>query len=325
MTATELTIDVARLLKVRRTGNKIVAQCPECAAAGGDRRGNHFFMNLTTGQWGCAAFAGDTPHRQGIFARIGIRGERNRDPQRDRQWREARDKEKREANAKRHLADAAKEKREAIVAHHLWNPADVWDDSPQRIDQALVKLDPSYFLRTMFPEDALLWTGRVKQSGTNHARRWRTVGEWVGAADCGPMTTPAIWKPGTTNRTAGNVGSAPFVVLDFDELDGREPETRAEIGAHVRASLAITRWLREGLRWRLAAIVWTGSKSIHAWFHTPPPAALASLKTTALALGIDAGLIGQPEHPCRLPGQRHAKTAKLSRVLWLQIPTESSP
>jgi hypothetical protein len=48
-----------------------------------------------------------------------------------------------------------------------------------------------------------------------------------------------------------------------------------------------------------------------------PPAVLQSLRNTATALGIDAGLIGRPEHPCRLPGQCHEKTGGLSRVLWL--------
>jgi hypothetical protein len=37
----------------------------------------------------------------------------------------------------------------------------------------------------------------------------------------------------------------------------------------------------------------------------------------AAALGIDAGLVGRPEHACRLPGQRHEKTGNMSRVLWL--------
>jgi hypothetical protein len=67
-------------------------------------------------------------------------------------------------------------------------------------------------------------------------------------------------------------------------------------------------------------IVWTGSKSIHAWFHSPPTGVLQSLKNNACALGIDPGLIGRPEHPCRLLGQRHSKTGGMSRVLWLQAP-----
>jgi hypothetical protein len=136
------------------------------------------------------------------------------------------------------------------------------------------------------------------------------------------MTTPAVWKPGTVSRIGENVQSSPYVVCDFDGFDDRKPETKDEINRHFHDSLALIRWLREGLRWELAAMVWTGSKSIHAWFRTPPPAAIQSLRNTAAALGIDAGLVGHPEHPCRLPGQIHAKTGRVSQVLWLQNPEE---
>jgi len=57
-----------------------------------------------------------------------------------------------------------------------------------------------------------------------------------------------------------------------------------------------------------------------AWFRTPPPEVLGSLLPVAKSLGMDAGLIGRPEHPCRLPGQRHSGTGKMSRVLWLDLP-----
>jgi len=108
-------------------------------------------------------------------------------------------------------------------------------------------------------------------------------------------------------------------VLDFDEMaGGRKPETPAELRQHVRESLAIIRWLRGTLDWQLAAIIHTGGKSLHAWFHTPRPEVLQTLRSTANAFGIDAGLVGHPEHPCRLPGQTHSKTGKSSHVLWLQ-------
>jgi len=141
----------------------------------------------------------------------------------------------------------------------------------------------------------------------------------------GPMTTPCTWPPGTVSRTGQNVLSSPFVVLDFDGFDGHKPATPAEIEAHVLASLALVRWLRDGQHWRLAALVHTGGKSVHAWFHSPPTAVVQSLKAPADALGIDQTLIGHPAHPCRLPGQRHEKTANLSRVLWLQLPTKPKP
>jgi hypothetical protein len=324
-TTTEPRIDITRLKKIKRIGTKLTAQCPACNAAGNDRKGEHFFMNTADGKFGCGALPGNAEHRREIFAWAGIRDERQPDPQRDRQWREVLDKEKRESEARRRLADTAKTKRAGIIARYLWPEPDVWENSPQRPDGALVEFDPRHFAISIFQPEETIWCGGVYHSGTSHATHWRTVKEWQDAqlTDIGPMVCPAIWKPGTVSRTAANVFASPFVVCDFDELDGRKPETTAELEEHVRASLAITRWLREALRWELAAIVWTSGKSVHSWFHSPPAEVLQSLKATAGALGIDGGLIGRPEHPCRLPGQRHSKTGGMSRVLWLQTPSNN--
>jgi hypothetical protein len=321
MTATEPTIDTTRLEKVRRTGSKITARCPACAAAGNDRRGEHLAI-LPSGKFACAALPGDAAHRREIFRFVGIVGERKPDPERDRRWRLEWDEKKRRESARAALVATARSKRDAIIARHRWEPCDVWEDSPQRIDCRLVEVDPRHFLQSLFPQAATVWTGEVFESGKRHANHWRTVQDWqdVDEHAIGPMISPATWKPGTVSRTGENVLSAPFVVLDFDGFDGIAPVTPAEIQKHVRDSLALVRWIREGLQWQLAAIVSTGSKSIHAWFHAPPATILQSLRTAASALGVDEGLIGRPEHPARLPGQRHAKTGGLSRMLWLQLP-----
>lgn len=91
-----------------------------------------------------------------------------------------------------------------------------------------------------------------------------------------------------------------------------------EIQQHLAASRALIRWIRDGLGWNLAAILATGSVGLHAWFHAPPPDVLDSLKTAAKEFGLDAGLLGHPEHPCRLPGHKHEKTGECSETLWLQ-------
>lgn len=322
--STTLSIDTTRIEKARKTDTTITGRCPACAASGGDRRGVHFFLNLTDGKFGCSAHQGDSEHRREIFRLVGIKGERQTDHARDRQLRESQRRARQEAEARQRLVQTAKAKREEIVERWRWDKADLWESSPQRIDQPLVESDPRWLIQSLFAPGDVVWTGEVFQSGSRHAARWRTAVEWMRAPEdeAGPMIAPAIWKPGTSNRTSENVLSAPFTVLDFDEIDGRKPETPAEIAAHVAASLAIVRWLREGMRWKLAAIVWTGSKSIHGWFRNPGPAALQSLRDAAGPLGIDAGLIGRGEHPCRLPGQRHSKTGNLSRCLWLQAPRD---
>lgn len=324
MTSNEPRLDTTRLQKTRRVGSKITARCPACAATGADKSGTHLFINQGTGQFGCAAYPGDAEHRREIFRLVGIKGERRPDPERDRRWRQERDEELRKAEARSSLIEKAKSRRAAIIARHRWEPYDVWESSPQRIDCPLVESDPRHFLDSLFPQDAVVWTGETHQSGQDgrHADRWRTIADWQNAPkSCvGPMVSPSTWMPGATSRAADQVAGAPYAILDFDGLDGVAPKTEAEIQNHVLDSLAIIRWLREGLGWQLATIVWTGNKSLHAWFNTPPTKVLQSLRAIASEFGLDAGLIGRPEHPCRLPGQRHAKTGNLSRTIWLQAP-----
>jgi len=323
MITTEPSIDITRLEKIRRSGSKLTARCPACNISGSDRAGEHLVI-LPSGKFACAAFPGDSEHRREIFALVGVVGERKPDPERDRRWRMERDQEKRMETAKAALIETAKSKRDRIIARHRWDAADVWENSPQRIDCPLVELDPRWFIGSLFVQDATIWAGEVFHSGNRHADHWRTVASWQDAAEqaIGPMVSPATWKAGTVSRTADNVLASPFVVIDFDGFDGIAPTTPEEVHRHVSYSLALVRWIREGLRWELAAIIFTGGKSIHAWFQSPPAAVLQSLRDAATALGIDAGLVGRPEHPCRLPGQRHAKTGGMSKVFWLKNPIE---
>ena len=315
-------LDISRLEKVRRSGNKITARCPACAEHGGDRGGNHLAI-YPSGKFGCAALAGDHEHRQRIFALVGVKGERDRDPARVHAWHDARARERREARARHLLTETARATRNGIATRYCWQPADIWEDSPQRIDCDLVETDPRHFLASLFKPDALLWTGNTNESGCGgrFSNRWRTSDEWSASDDgvrVGPMVTPAIWKPMTTSRSSENVACAPYVVLDFDGFDGIHPSTPEELQRHLHTASALIRWLREQLFWKLAAVVSTGGKSVHAWFHTPTPEVLDSLKTAAIPFGLDPGLIGRPEHPCRLPGHAHSKTGNLSRVLWLR-------
>ena len=311
-------IDIMRLEKVRRSGTKITARCPACAAAGNDRQGNHFFIFIASGKFGCAAHSGDGEHRREIFALVGIKGDR--DPAEEREWRKGRVKVVAVQMRQNKITAALRAHRASIISAYAWSASEVKADSPeQRIGWLH---DPRKFIAALFPPDAVVWTGETRHSGQDgkHASHWRTVDAWqeVPEDSVGPMISPATWNAGETSRAKDNVLTSPYTVLDFDGFDGKQPNTPEELREHIAASLAIVRWMREKLDWRLAAILFTGSKSIHAWFHTPPQAALESLKNTAPALGVDEGLIGCAEHPCRLPEWIHHKTGIPARVLWLQ-------
>ncbi|MEK7953992.1 hypothetical protein [Luteolibacter soli] len=319
-----MALDVARLEKVRHSpAGKITARCPACAEDGGDRTGNHLVI-FPDEKFACAARAGDGDHRKRIMALVGIRSEVTFDAEQRRQWWKEKHATRQRSIGKQRLANSARHRRQELIRQYGWLREEVWEDSPQRIDSDLVAMDPAHFLGSLFLPDDLLWTGEVHQSGSDwHAERWKTCSEWAATSTrIGPMTTPAVWMPGTISRASNNVLRSPYVVLDFDGFDGIKPITPDELSRHVLDSLAIIRWLREAMAWQLAAILWTGGKSLHAWFHTPPPEVLKSLLPVAQSLGMDAGLIGRPEHPCRLSGQVHKGSGKVSRVMWVQARTQ---
>lgn len=318
----DIPLDLGRLEKVRESGGKITARCPACAEHGGDRSGRHLAI-LPSGRFACAAHPGDSEHRRRIFSLAGIDRGRTFDPVQEREWRERRERESRRARKRESIAKAVLQGRDFIFDRFAWDPADVWESSPVRIEGEAAD-DTGEFLASLFPGDALLWTGEVWESGPRHSDRWRSVDEWAFDSP-GPMVTPCTWRPGTVSRTRENVEADPYVVLDFDGAPGWSPRDARDLEEHLARALAITRWLREGLSWQLAAILFTGSKSVHSWFCHPGEAAIESLQAAAPALGIDAGLIGHPEHPCRLPGQRHQKTGCLSRALWLATNLNPSP
>lgn len=67
-------LDLSRLEKVRRHGPNTIARCPACAEAGGDRKGEHLFIN-EKGQFGCVLYPGQNgqQHRQRIFELMGAK------------------------------------------------------------------------------------------------------------------------------------------------------------------------------------------------------------------------------------------------------------
>lgn len=312
----------SRLENVRQRGEDIISACPACREGGKDRAGDNLRV-FASGAFHCIAHPKEREHNRRIIELAGISGDGEWNPERDHAWLERRFRERqrereRETEA---IRSAARKHRAAIICRHPWNHAEVWEDSPQHIDSPLVEFDSRHFLASLYPASAILWAGAVNHSGANHSACWKPCPGWQRAdTPPGPMTCPAVWKPGIHSRAAANVLATPYTVLDFDGFDGVSPTTPDALRAHLRASLALVRFLRERMDWTLATIIWTGGKSLHAWFHTPLATVLQSLHDAAPSLGLDAGLIGHPEHPCRLPGWEHEKTGKRSRVLWLQSP-----
>jgi len=123
-------IDINRLEKVRRSGTKITARCPACAAAGSDRQGNHFFLSTESGKFGCAAHSTDGEHRREIFALVGIKGER--DPAEEREWRKGRVKMAAAKVKQNKITAALRAHRASIISAYAWSESEVKADSPEQ-------------------------------------------------------------------------------------------------------------------------------------------------------------------------------------------------
>jgi hypothetical protein len=311
MTAPE-SLNIALLEKVRHLPGKITARCPACAEEGRDRKGDNLVYFHDTRAYSCIF---DDGHTRRIRELVGIR--RDLDPIEQEQRRHEFRQRKREEENLRRRQQAAQNALPELIKKWRWDLADLRADSPLDPDEGDC---PRAFLRTRFRPDQNVWTGQVYDSGERHADRWKTVWKWLHepASNIGPMVTPSTWKPGTVSRKHENVAATPYVIFDFDGPKGWKPRDQADLDRHIAESLAIVRWLKEDRLWNLAAIIHTGNKSIHAWFDHPGDKIVDSIKPSLKTLGIDPSLIGHPEHPARLPGQVHAKTRKMSRVLWLR-------
>ena len=69
-----MSLDRRKLQKLRELGNgSCQAQCPACAEAGQDRKGEHLRIS-PEGKFGCCVFPGDREHRRRIFTLAGDHG-----------------------------------------------------------------------------------------------------------------------------------------------------------------------------------------------------------------------------------------------------------
>jgi len=311
-------LDLAKLENVRQSAGKITARCPACHEADGDRAGNHLACWPESGKFACAAHAGDKAHRRRIWQLAGLP-----DPDRPAIPRSRSRAEILRARAQsaalrhRRCLDTAARREATRIFTLDWLPADLLHDSPVILDSA--KPGWHLLLSRLFPADAILWIGNPTDSGPGHESHFQPWPDWMESypdAPARPMTCPDTFQPGTFSRSARNVHSSPFLVVEADEAIGHKPATPAERAENIRRNLCLLRWLREELQWNLRAVIHTGGKSCHGWFDRPPPEHISELKAIAPALGIDASVF-TPAHPVRLPGMRHEKTGRNSRLLFL--------
>ena len=161
-----------------------------------------------------------------------------------------------------------------------------------------------HFLRIFHPDD-VVWIGDKTDSGAQrNARNFRTTSEWLKSASRpGPRIAPATFKAGSYSRTKENVEAHRLFVVEHDRLG-------------IREQCSIIQYLR---RWcRLRAVIFTGNKSLHAWFDLPDAGTLERLRVMLPAWGTDdAGF--SPNQPFRMPATIHEKSGRYADLLYLDV------
>jgi hypothetical protein len=209
----------------------------------------------------------------------------------------------------RKLAERSRKSLARVVAEHRIEIAELFESSPVRLVD-----DPKNewrLLLELFPRDGAIWIGDTKDSCDDTAdagrkafcrRHFRTVEEWLVEEKApGQFTCPSSFRPGVHSRSATNVVSRPFLVVESDTMG------KAEV-------LGVFTWMRKFMC--LRAVVDTGGKSLHGWFDFPDDEALGELKVILPALQCDAALFNASQ-PCRLPGAERGD--KLQTLLWLDL------
>ncbi len=267
------------------------AQCPVCAASGGDSRGQHLRV-FPDGRFACVAHAGDALHRKQIWAIAGDKSE-------DRPW-------------VRPLSSSRPPPRNQACLEEIESLRDRILDKPWTIEAieaaSPVRVSSSWsdqvaaVLRLFEPGD-VVWIGGLGDSGQAwHARHFRAVREWLRDDRPGPRISTCTFKPGSISRSQASVLRRRFLVVESDEL------------GHASQG-AVIRWLIEG-GLRLRAVVDTRGRSLHAWFDLPGKRSLEQLAIQLPALGMDSSLFN-PVQPVRLPGWRRSDSGLVPRLLYL--------
>lgn len=193
----------------------------------------------------------------------------------------------------------AQSNRARYLAHYMWDPADMFEQSPAAISD---KASDQYkALLSLFQPSDIVWIGAVKDSGS-HPQNFRAASEWLTLDEpIGQFITGSAFKVGTISRSNDNVECRRFLVVESDEL------SKAEMGA-------VFQLMRDLFKMRLYAVIDTAGKSLHAWFDAiPNPDWEKQLKAFLVPMGCDPATF-KPSQPVRVAGAD--RDSKMQSLLW---------
>lgn len=317
-------IDLTKLETVKIYGDKLTSACPACRVEQHDRSGNHLAIfagddgTFESGKFHCIKHD-DSDHRKAIFSFIGVLDEQqpfNKEARKqyaiEQQRRERIELEKKRLTS--HLQSTL-EKRLAPYIIESWR-AELFDRSPMHLD--CIDQIPHDFIKCLFPLDSILWMGGVFDTGEEkHKANFKTAREWLELETLPQRIAPAHFREDSFSRSSVNVTTSPFIVLECDDIIGKEPSTNGEKERNKKFTSALALYAIDKLGLNLRAVIDTGNKSLHLWYDRPPPEALNAIRKMTAGLRIDAGVFDQSHRPLRMPHCIHDTTNKPAILLYL--------
>lgn len=191
-------------------------------------------------------------------------------------------------------------KKENIFNDYEWSPADMWEESPERL-MGCPKNDSKLFLN-LFDDDEVLWNGDVSDSGKPINRfNFKKVSDWRNSEIKGNFTCPALFQEGSYSRCDESVVKRKYLVVESDKLNQEK-------------ICAVFKFCSQFMK--LRAVVYTGGKSLHGWFDFPSETVFQVLEQILPSIGCDRSLF-KISQPVRMPGV--ARGAKIQSLLYFKL------
>lgn len=216
----------------------------------------------------------------------------------------------------RYLDDTLEDRLDPYRHDEEWR-AELWEASPFRIEDP--RETPHHFIAQLFRPDDLLWMGETYESGHEcHRAHFRRRDDWLKLDQLPPRIAAGTFKTDSVSRSLERIQSAPFIVLESDELIGSKPTTFAERELNKAMSYAFFLYAQGRFGLTPRAVIDTANKSLHLWFDRPPPDDLDALAKLAGGLRLDRGLLERcAAAPLRTPGCIHEKSDQRASLLYL--------
>lgn len=219
------------------------------------------------------------------------------------QWTEA-DQERAKFQAQLQQVEAQAAKELKAVLRERSDLRQLGDRSPVRI--AWREEDDWKHLLSIFDQQHRIWIGEKLETGHEwNARNFRLVAEWLNCRRApGHLVCPSHFLPGTFSRSKASATKRLFLIVESDVLN---LSAQATLLMHLAKS------------WKLRAVVYSGSKSLHGWFEPPPDwsdARREICKATLRGYQCDPSGV-EAQQPCRLPGIIRPETCRWQKLCYL--------